>query len=150
MHNDEELTSSSVQKSKILDASIRKKLIALLSGERRYNFPDVRFSCGTVHMLNDDPSANRDSRMRIELNLRFSRDRVMTRAVIENAPGVELKLRRVRGSGKDRDAQRVSSIDQSAISNAELLMAYRFIADGKSRTACYHVGRDLVALNVNA
>lgn len=31
------------------------------------------------------------------------------------------------------------SIDQSAISNAELLIGYRFIADGKSGTACYRV-----------
>lgn len=30
----------------------------------------------------------------------------------------------------------VCSIDQSAISNAELLIGYRFIADGKSGTAC--------------
>lgn len=33
----------------------------------------------------------------------------------------------------------VCSIDQSAISNAELLIGYRFIADGKSGTACYRV-----------
>lgn len=47
-----------------------------------------------------------------------------------------------RGLKKDGGRQRVNSIDQSAISNAELLMAYRFIADGKSRPACYHMECD--------
>lgn len=75
----------------------------------------------------------------------------MIRAVIENALGVELKLsdesekgERQRATQKGRKKGRESSIDQSAISNAELLMAHRFIADGKSRPA-YHVGCDLDA-----
>lgn len=44
----------------------------------------------------------------------------------------EEEAREQRGEG-------ACSIDQSAISNAELLIGYRFIADGKSGTACYRV-----------
>lgn len=43
------------------------------------------------------------------------------------------------GARTEREREReegVCSIDQSAISNAELLIGYRFIADGKSGTAC--------------
>lgn len=70
----------------------------------------------------------------------------MIRVVIENALRVELKLsvesekaeeERQRPTQRVDGRERESSIDQSAISNAELLMAYRFIADGKSRPACY-------------
>ena len=48
---------------------------------------------------------------------------------------------------------RECSIDQSAISNAELLIGYRFIADGKSGTACYrgsYESGDLITLNADA
>lgn len=110
---------------------------------------------------NDNCSTNRNCEIQLESNLRSSPGSVMTGnrelgynwdKAFAGTIGVDCNEKE-KGRGKAKERWRgtarawatgrqrggENSIDQSAISNAELLIGYRFIADGKSGTACYRV-----------
>lgn len=62
------------------------------------------------------------------------------RCLLRGTKGKRERRRKRKRENREREREEgVCSIDQSAISNAELLIGYRFIADGKSGTACYRV-----------